>query len=77
MLQTTDHQEGLVYRRIALVSCFLNLPDIKEFKPFSGSGFKDFTAIVNHSKNYSELNPQSLTKFIDQIKSKIISYEFK
>ncbi|MES2677644.1 MAG: prephenate dehydrogenase/arogenate dehydrogenase family protein [Pseudomonadota bacterium] len=68
--------DDLISRRIALVSCFLNLPDIKEFQPFSGTGFKDFTAIINHSKK-SNLKPKSLNQFLHQIKSKITSYEFK
>lgn len=75
-LQNSDHNDDLIFRRIAVVSCFLNLPDIEKFKSFSGTGFKDFTAIINHSKK-SLADPKSLTKFFNQIKSKIISYEFK
>jgi len=77
LIQKPDIQEGLISRRIALASCFLNLPDIEKFKSFAGSGFKDFTGIVNHSTNQSELKPESLNKFLNQIKSKIINYEFK
>ncbi len=76
LLQNSSDENDLVSRRIALVSCFLNLPTIKEFQTFSGSGFKDFTAIINHPKK-SNLAPKSLTHFLNQIKSKIISYEFK
>ncbi len=72
----SSNENDLISRRIALVSCFLTLPDIKEFQPFSGTGFKDFTAIINHPKK-SSLEPKSLTQFLNQIKSKIISYEFK
>jgi prephenate dehydrogenase len=77
LLQKPDCQEGLISRRIALISCFLNLPDIDKFKSFAGSGFEDFTNIINHSKNQPELNPQSSAQFLNQIKSKIINYEFK
>jgi prephenate dehydrogenase len=76
-LQNSTSQSSLISRRNALVSCFLNLPDIEKFKPFSGSGFKDFTAIINHPENQSKFDSQSLTQFLNQIKSKIINYEFK
>ena len=69
---------SLISRRIALVSCFLNLPDIENFKSFSGTGFKDFTSIINHPKNQTDPHKhESLSQFLNQIKSKIISYEFK
>ncbi len=76
-LHDSHSKSDVISRRIALVSCFLNLPDIEQYKPFSGAGFKDFTAIINHLEDTSNLNQQSLIKFLNQIKSKIISYEFK
>ncbi len=75
-LKDFPDQNGLIFRRMALVSCFLNLPDTKKFQTFAGSGLKDFTAIVDHPQKFDP-NSQSLTQFLNQIKSKIINYEFK
>jgi len=75
ILQNHSHKDDLISRRIALVSCFLALPDIKEFRSFSGDGFRDFTAIMSHHKE-SNFSTQSLTQFLNKVKS-IINYEFK
>ena len=75
-LKDFPDQNSLIFRRMALVSCFLNLPDTKKFQTFAGSGLKDFTAIVDHPQKFDP-NSQSLTQFLNQIKSKIINYEFK
>jgi prephenate dehydrogenase len=80
-----DYDNNLNYtqnyiERIILVSCFLNLPNIEEFKPYYGNGFKDFTAIILYAKNLTpqilEQNRENLTKFLKQIKSNITQYEF-
>jgi prephenate dehydrogenase len=66
-------------KRVILVYCFLELPDIKDFEKYAGSGFKDFTAIAINS---SFINTKILTKnkisiiqFLNNLKSRI--HEFK
>jgi prephenate dehydrogenase len=76
-LQNYGQQNDLISRRKTLVLCFLALPDIDQFKSFAGNGFKDFTEIINHPENQPDLDPKSLIEFFNQIKSRIVSYEFK
>ncbi len=74
--------QNLIIRRLSLVSCFLNLPDIEVFQNHAGTGFKDFIAITSYSKFLSEHpeilqdHQESLIQFLNQIKSKITNYEF-
>ncbi len=77
VLQNSNEKNDLISRRAAIVLCFLALPDIEQFKAFAGSGFKDFTAIINHPKNQSDFDPKSLIEFFNQIKLRITNYEFE
>ncbi|MFT5703260.1 MAG: prephenate dehydrogenase [Rickettsiales bacterium] len=64
-------------RRSILVSCFLNIADIKKYQKYSGSGFADFTAINRDQKNnltkpkILDENKESLIQFLNNLKSKI------
>jgi prephenate dehydrogenase len=62
--------------RKILVSCFLQIADIKEFEKFSGSGFKDFTAIINQNDNDDIIDNANLKEVLEQIKLTIKNYEF-
>jgi prephenate dehydrogenase len=85
--QSTAFSGGLNYamdeqiiERIILVSCFLNLPNIQEFQPHCGAGFKDFTAIISFTNHLTpqilKQNNKLLIKFLNQIKSNITQYDF-
>ena len=81
--QLSPTTQKLLIKRIFLVWCFLDLPDIKNFQIHSGSGFKDFIAVIFYLKYYLqnpkilEDNQTSLIEFLNQIKSKIIHYNLK
>lgn len=68
--------DDLILRRLILVTAFLKLPDIQSFQEYSGSGFKDFSAIATYLKPnadqpLSESQKLSLLNFITTIKTKI------
>ncbi|MFT6077758.1 MAG: prephenate dehydrogenase [Myxococcota bacterium] len=72
-----EEYQGLRSRRSILVSCLLNIPDIKNFQKYAGSGFKDFTAIQNTLRNPKILaeDKESIIQFLNNLKEKI--HEFK
>ncbi len=74
-----------IIKRILLVICFLNLPDIKNFQDHSGKGFEDFTALISHQdflpNNFSTIKTSEddksiLIKFLNQVKSSINKASF-
>lgn len=73
---TTIQNDDVLLKRLLLVICFLNLPDIEKFQNYGGNGFKDFTSITSHIISQPG-NTMSLIEFLHQIKSKITNYEFK
>lgn len=57
-----------IFFRAILVASYLELPKIKTFQSYAGSGFKDFTSIAS-ILNY---DAQKLTKLIEKNRSQIL-----
>jgi prephenate dehydrogenase len=78
VLKGLDLQKKIdfIEARKILVSCFLDLSDIDKFKSYAGSGFRDFTAIVDHSGNVDNIESVDLKELLNQIKLTIKNYEF-
>ncbi|MCE3255036.1 MAG: prephenate dehydrogenase [Rickettsiaceae bacterium] len=67
-----------IIKRMMLVLCLLNLPDVKKFEQYAGSGFKDFYSVKNYDNiSITETDMKNLIEFLEQLKLKIISYEFE
>ena len=68
-------------RRMILVSCFLNIIDIRESQPYCGNGFKDFISVSCYFDNLTKKHLQDhqllLIEFLNYIKLQITNYEFK
>ena len=64
-------------RRSLIVSAFLNIPDIKKYQKFSGTGFQDFVAISKASAILSDQKNVETLNFLKKLKEKIANYDFK
>lgn len=65
-----------VFFRVLVVVSYLKIKDLKNFKNYSGSGFRDFTSIIeilNYDKNFLrdliKKNQQNISKLLQSISS--------
>jgi prephenate dehydrogenase len=65
--------EKNVFCRILAITAYLEISDLKFYSKYKGSGFEDFTIIINYLNCFLK-NKEEFNNFIDQNKEELIGF---